>query len=430
MPGNYALTMNRRYFIQKNTLAGLAVVAAHAGADAHTTAAPEDTRLYWAKLLYKIAEPVLKNLSESTLQKNWQVEYSPIWDNRNAKVAFLEGFARTMTGVAPWLALPDDNTEEGKLRKQLRNYAIKSIQNSVDPANPDYMLWRKEGQTLVDAAFLAQSFLKAPDALWKPLDEATKKRVAEEFRLLRRVVPPNNNWLLFAAIVEVFLLSVGEEADRFRIEFGLRKIEDWYVGDGWFKDGEVFHMDYYNSFVIHSMIVDVLDTMIKVQQRQSPDKKNQNLEDQYTKAVKRMQRQADFLERLISPEGSFPPFGRSITYRLGAFQALAHTALLGQLPEGVSPAQVRCALTAVAKRMFGQEGVFDKAGWLSLGFAGHQPNIADSYSNAGSMYLTTLGFLPLGLPATDPFWADADAEWTQQKAWSGKPFKKDKAVSY
>ncbi|RYU97621.1 DUF2264 domain-containing protein [Emticicia agri] len=422
--------MNRRDFIQKNTLAGLAVVTAQANAHAAPISPQDDTRLYWSKLLYKIAEPVLKNLSEGTLQKNWQVEFSPAWDNRNAKVAYLEGFARTMVGIAPWLALPDDTTEEGKLLKQLRNYAIRSIQNSVDPAHADYMLWRKESQTLVDAAFLAQSFLKAPEALWKPLDDTTKKHVVEEFRLLRRVVPGNNNWLLFASIIEVFLLFIGEEADRFRIEFGLRKIEDFYVGDGWFKDGEVFHMDYYNSFVIHPMIVDVLDTMLKVQRKQSPDKKNQNLEDQYTKAVKRMQRQADFLERLISPEGSFPPFGRSITYRTGAFQALTHTALLHQLPEGVSPAQVRCALTAVMKRMFSQDGVFDKAGWLSLGFAGHQPGIADSYSNAGSMYLTTLGFLPLGLPATDPFWADADAEWTQQKAWSGKPFKKDKAVSF
>lgn len=422
--------MNRRDFLQKNTLAGFALVTTPANVQANITQAKDDTRLYWAKLLYKIAEPVLKNLSEGTLQKNWQVEYSPIWDNRNAKVAFLEGFARTMTGIAPWLALPDSDNEEGKLRKKLRTYALGSIKNSVDPDNPDYMLWRKEGQTLVDAAFLAQSFLKAPEALWQPLDETTKKRVIEEFRLLRRVVPGNNNWLLFSAIVEVFLLYVGEEADRFRIDYGLRIIESFYVGDGWFKDGEVFHMDYYNSFVIHSMIVDILDTLLKVQRRQSPDRKNQTLEDQYTKAVKRMQRQADFQERLISPEGTFPPFGRSITYRLGAFQALAHTALLHQLPEGVSPAQVRCAITAVMKRMFGQEGVFNNAGWLTLGFAGHQPGIADSYSNAGSMYLTSLGFLPLGLPENDPFWAAPDEEWTQQKAWSGKPFKKDKAVGY
>lgn len=420
--------MNRRNFIQSNALLGLSSVIPDTITTAQTTAA--DDRLYWAKLLYKIAEPVLKNLAEGTLVKNWKVEYSPIWDNRNAKVAYLEGFARTIVGVAPWLSLPDDATEEGQFRKKMRGYALKSIENSVNPSHPDYMLWRKEGQTLVDAAFLAQALLKAPDALWKPLDSVAQKRVIEEFKLLRRVVPPNNNWVLFAAIVEVFLLSIGEEADRYRIEFGIRKIEDWYVGDGWFKDGEIFHTDYYNSFVIQPMMVDVLQTWLEANKRQSPNGNHKVLQERMTLAVKRMQRHADFLERLISPEGTFPAFGRSVTYRLGAFQSLCHTALIHQLPEGVSPAQVRCALTAVMKRMFAQEGIFDKEGWLTLGFAGHQPNIADSYSNAGSMYLTTLGFLPLGLPSTDPFWADPDVEWTQQKAWSGKSFKKDGAVNY
>lgn len=420
--------MNRRDFIQKNTYLSLGTIGWSVAKP--PTSVEESPRLYWAKMLYKIAEPILKNLAEGTLVKNWKVEYSPAWDNRNAKVAYLEGFARTIVGVAPWLALPDDATEEGQLRKKMRGYALKSIENSVNPSHPDYMLWRKEGQTLVDAAFLAQALLKAPEALWKPLDSVAQKRVIEEFKLLRRVVPPNNNWVLFAAIVEAFLLSIGEEADRYRIEFGVRKIEDWYVGDGWFKDGETFHTDYYNSFVIQPMLVDVLQTWLEANKRQSPNGNHKSLQERTTLAVKRMQRHADFLERLISPEGSFPAFGRSVTYRLGAFQALAHAALIHQLPESVSPAQVRCALTAVMKRMFAQEGIFDKEGWLTLGFAGHQPNIADSYSNAGSMYLTTLGFLPLGLPTTDPFWADPDAEWTQQKAWSGKPFKKDGAVNY
>ncbi|WP_428655220.1 DUF2264 domain-containing protein [Runella sp.] len=421
--------MNRRDFIHKNTLLSLGAVSLPIS-NIQAAVIEDTVRLYWAKLLYKIAEPVLKNLSQNTLVKNWKVEYSPNWDNRNAKVAYLEAFGRTIVGAAPWLALPDDTTEEGKLRKKLRDYALLSIKNSVDPDAPDYMLWRKQGQTLVDAAFLAQAFLKAPEALWKPLDALTQKRVIEEFKLMRRVVPPNNNWVLFAAIVESFLLSIDEEADRYRIEFGVRKIEEWYIGDGWFKDGEVFHTDYYNSFVIQPMLVDVLQTWLEANKRQSPNGNHQALQERHTRSVKRMQRHADFLERLISPEGTFPAFGRSVTYRVGAFQSLCHAALIHQLPEGVSPSQVRCALTAVMKRMFAQDGIFDKEGWLTLGFAGHQPNIADSYSNAGSMYLTTLGFIPLGLPATDPFWADTDAEWTQQKAWSGKPFKKDSAVGY
>ena len=39
--------------------------------------------------------------------------------------------------------------------------------------------------------------------------------------------------------------------------------------------------------------------------------------------------------------------------------------------------------------------------------------------------MTSLAFLPLGLPATHPFWTDAPQPWTQVKAWGGQPFPKD-----
>ncbi|ULT46227.1 hypothetical protein KRR40_15590 [Niabella defluvii] len=44
--------------------------------------------------------------------------------------------------------------------------------------------------------------------------------------------------------------------------------------------------------------------------------------------------------------------------------------------------------------------------------------------------MATLGFLPLGLPATDKFWADPPADWTSKKAWNGQPVKKDYKVEY
>jgi hypothetical protein len=74
---------------------------------------------------------------------------------------------------------------------------------------------------------------------------------------------------------------------------------------------------------------------------------------------------------------------------------------------------------------------FTKDGCLTLGLVGAQQNaITDSYSNTGSMYLTSYAFLPLGLPATHEFWTAPFTEWTQRKAWSGKPFAKDYAVDY
>ncbi|MCH5597017.1 DUF2264 domain-containing protein [Niabella ginsengisoli] len=349
------------------------------------------------------------------------VEKAPGYALNASKVTYLEAVGRTMAGVAPWLALPDDNTAEGKMRKELRTALIKGIANAVDPSNPDYLNFRTESQPLVDAAFMAHGFLRAPKSLWDPLDEITKKRVIEEFKALRTRAAGFNNWLLFSGITETFLLSVGEEADPVRIQLAQKKIAEWYVGDGWYSDGPHFSMDYYNSFVIHPMLVDMLKALL--------DKKRIKAEE-YDIAVKRMARYAEWQERMISAEGTYAPFGRSITYRTGAFQALAQIALMEKLPENISPAQVRCGLTAVMHNMYDKCNNFDNNAWLVLGFCGHQPEVADYYTTTGSLYMATLAFLPLGLPANNKFWADPYTDWTSKKAWSSKELKKDYKVEY
>jgi hypothetical protein len=143
-----------------------------------------------------------------------------------------------------------------------------------------------------------------------------------------------------------------------------------------------------------------------------------------------MQRFADHLERFVSPEGTYPPIGRSLTYRTAAFQPLALLALRKQLPEQLPEGQVRAVLTAVHKAIFTNPTNFTPDGYLTIGFAGHQPTLGDVYSNNGSMYITAEGFLALGLPAMDSFWTAPLMEWTQRKAFANVPFKKDYHVSY
>jgi len=377
-------------------------------------------RVFWTDLIYKIASPVLSNMSIGELQKNMQVEVSPTWDGRNKKVTYMEAFGRLMSGLAPWLTLADDNTPEGLKRKQLREWALKSYANAVDPESPDYLLWSGEGQVLVDAAFLANSLIRAPKQLWEPLDSITKKRYVEYFKGLRRINPPYTNWLLFSGTVETFLAMVGEQYDAFRIQMALRKINEWYVGDGWYSDGVSFAFDYYNSFVIQPMMYEIIEVL-------KTKRTGINYPDFLT-IEERMQRYSCILERFISPEGTFPVFGRSMTYRFGVFQPLALLAWKERLPESLSYGQVRAGLTAVLKRMFSVDGNFNEKGFLQLGFAGHQPDLADVYTNNGSLYLTSFGFLPLGLPANHPFWTEPAQDWTSKKAWSGQAFPKDHAI--
>ena len=378
-------------------------------------AKPTSDRAYWVDMLYRIAQPVLSQMAEGKLQQNMTLELSPIWDGRDTRVAYLETFGRLMAGVAPWLNLPDDNSEEGRKRAQIRKWALKSYANGVDPESPDYLHWNIHSQNLVDAAYLAESFLRCP-SLWQSLDATSQQRYVKEFKSLRTIRTPYNNWLLFRAMVEAFLLNVGEEADGYALGVATRKISEWYLSDGFYSDGPEFSLDYYNSYVIHPMFIEVLEVM-EPKGLYAPVKKEL--------ALRRMQRFNQLIERLISPEGTFPAIGRSATYRMGAFQSLAMSAWKYGLPEGMTNGQVRHALTTVMKNMFGVEGNFNKEGFLQLGFAGHQPDLADYYTNNGSLYMTSLVFLPLGLPESHPFWSDPAEDWTSRKAWSGRPFRKD-----
>ena len=380
----------------------------------------QSDRQYWCSLAYRMAQPVLENMAKCELQKNMQTEFSPSFDNRNRKVLYMECFGRLMAGIAPWLALPDDDTAEGLQRKQLREWAFQAYRNAVDTNNPDYLCWGIGGQNLVDAAYIAESFLRAYDTLWMPLDNQTKQRYLTEFRKLRKIDPPYTNWLLFSSTIESFMAKAKGEYDQYRVNSACRKMEEWYVGDGWYADGPSFSFDYYSSYVFHPMYLETLQAMIDA-------KANTRLDYQkyYNRALKRCQKYAIVLERFISPDGTFPVFGRSIPYRLAAMQPLALMAWYQTLPKELTNGQVRAALTKVMHRMFDSQQNFNEGGFLTIGFCGNQPNIADWYTNNGSLYMTTLAFMPLGLPANHPFWTDAAQPWTQVKAWNGEAFPKD-----
>lgn len=420
--------MDRRDFLASTLIAGAAAGAAQA-APPPSGIGPADggsDRAYMLDLLARMAVPVLGPMSEGRLQAVYKPELSPTWDGRNPKVAYLECFGRLISGIAPWFALPDDASPEGRLRAKLRQQALASYAHSVDPRSPDYLLWRSEGQPLVDSAYFTNAFLRAPKQLWEPLDATTKRRVVTEIKGLRRVSPPYTNWLLFAAMNEAFLLSIGEEWDPMRIDLAVRKITEWYAGDGWYSDGPRFHFDHYGSYVIHPMLVEILEVLVATGARFNSLRGPELLEQAY----KRMQRYGEHLERLIGPDGSYAPIGRSLTYRTAVFQPLGLLAWRKRLPKSLPEGQVRAATLAAQRTIFGNPSNFGKDGYLTIGFAGHQPTLGDIYSNNGSMYITSESLIALGLPPSDSYWTAAPLPWTSKKAFAGEPFPKDYYVDY
>lgn len=408
---------------------GLALTAATtARAQPAPTPLPDGAsdRGYAIDLLRRMAEPVLGRMARGRLRAEWSPELSPTWDGRNPGVAYLEAFGRLIDGIAPWLALPDDGSAEGRLRGRLRTQALESYTHSVDPRSPDYLLWRGHGQALVDSAYFTSALLRAPDTLWKPLDTRTKSRIVEEIKGLRRISPPYQNWLLFAAMNEVFLFSIGEDWDPMRVDLTVKKMLEWYVGDGWYGDGERFHFDYYNSYVMHPMLVQILATLAAGK----PQFNNLKPAEELTRAIKREQRYAEHLERMIAPDGSYAAIGRSLTYRTAVHQPLGHLAWKERLPDTLPAGQVRAATMAAQRRVFSDSSNFNADGFLTIGFARHQPGLGDIYSNAGSMYIASESLIALGLPANHDFWTAPPLPWTMRRAFAGEDFRKDYYVDY
>ena len=377
---------------------------------------PQQDRELWVEYMLKVAGPVLKNTAEGTLKQNMPYEAHPERDTRD--FSYLEAFGRTVCGVAPWIESDEDDMG---LKQEYREIARKALANAVDPKSPDYMEFAKKRQPLVDAAYLAQGMLRAPVQLWQMSSQEVKDNLIAALKLTRSIKPGENNWLLFASMVEAAILEFTGECDVERMTYGVNRFKnDWYKGDSFYGDGKDFHMDYYNSYVIHPMLMDVLKVMQK-----------HGIEGWEFIEVERVRhsRYAEILERLVAPDGSYPVLGRSISAcRCGTFQVLSQAALLGNLPETVSPGQARSALTAVIKRQLENPANFDENGWLTIGFAGHQPEMGEKYVNTGSLYHSCTAFVALGLPADDPFWTEPFATWTGMKAWSGEMIPGDHAI--
>lgn len=380
----------------------------------------EQERAYLVQTLTRIADPVLDALSKNQLRVRMPVEAAPNVKDRPS-VTHLEAFARLLSGMAPWLELGADNTTEGKLRKKYIDLALQCIRNAVDPAAPDFMNFTSGGQPLVDAAFFAEALLRAPGQLWKPLDETTKQNVFKALRSSRGIRPGNNNWVLFSSTVEAALLTYSGEYEKTKVDTAVLKLMSWYKGDGAYGDGPDFHWDYYNSFVMHPMLLETLDALVK-HDPQSPYVKL------YPGELQRAQRYALVQERLISPEGTYPPLGRSLAYRYGTFHLLSKIALMEALPKELEPRQVRAALYTMIKKQTEAPGTFDAEGWLQIGLYGHQPRIGENYISTGSLYLCSEAFLILGLPPGNPFWQGADLPWTAAKIWKGENVPADHAI--
>ncbi|MGW3659851.1 DUF2264 domain-containing protein [Streptomyces sp. NPDC005151] len=294
----------------------------------------------------------------------------------------LEGFART------FLLLALRTATEGGREDLLERYA-EGLAAGVDPASPE--AWPRitdpVRQTLVEAASIAIALHLTRARVWDRLAERTRQHTTEWLRGASGLTIPDNNWHLFRVVVGEFLASVGADHDRGELERDLERVEEFWVGDGWYSDGPHAAYDHYCGWAMHTY--PVLIDLITGPRPSSP------------RAQERLRRYLEDAVGLVGSDGS-PLFqGRSLIYRVAAAAAPWAGAVAGCSP--LAPGQTR-RLASGMLRHFVDQGFLGADGVPTLGWYGAYPPIVQSYSAPASPFWLAKGFLGLLLPADHPCW--------------------------
>lgn len=341
--------------------------------------------------------------------------------NRTTYAAF-EAVARILTGIAPWLEADVTDRDEHIFQDQVRCLAKKALSHQFNPISADYADFEKHcytySQILVECAFIAQAILRAPKYLWEELPLETKEHILTAFRLTRTIRPALNNWLLFATEIEAVLKKYegsyeSGSSESINVIYSFNLMQSWYCGDGWYSDGTSFHLDYYNSMIIYPMMLDLC--------RNFPELISSYQQEQVRE---RASRHVLILERMIAPDGTFLPIGRSLAYRCGVFHLLAQAAFEQWLPEDLSYGCVRESLGAIIQQTLSIDS-YRKDGFLKIGLCSGQPALGENYISTGSLYFASCAFLPLGLPESSSFWIEQGFDWTQKRIWKGEDISAD-----
>ena len=201
---------------------------------------PLKTRADVEKGLHDLFNPLLPFFSEGGAR----VRLSATGAHFDRAAADLEGFARPLWGLTP-LAAGGGTFDHWELYRQ-------GLANGTDPDHPEY--WGQVNATdqrMVELAAIGFTMRLLPHLVWEPLPQKAKDNLAAYLKHARQFNYADNNWKFFRILVDLGLEECGVEFDRSLTQKYLEEIDGFYIGDGWYRDGNIRRIDHYIPFAMH-----------------------------------------------------------------------------------------------------------------------------------------------------------------------------------
>lgn len=309
----------------------------------------------------------------------------------------LEGVARILPAIGAWLSDPANPSiieYDGEVI-DLVAVTRTALVNGTDPEHAEY--WGEIGsgtdQRKIEAASVAEFLLLSRTRVWDTMPTAECDQLMAWLREGSDVHASNR--ALFEVIRNTARRTLGYPADPTVIADYLDQVDSYYVGDGWYADGEETKLDWYTGFVFQPELLfwAWIDGGSDEARRE--------------RVVTRARAYLHHLPHFFDERGGHVAFGRSLAYRSAMLAPLALAELLGVSPLEHGLAR-RLASGSMAYFLAGgprsAAGMLDADDVLRRGFLDEDPRICEGYVRSGSPYYTTRSLLFLALPRDHAFW--------------------------
>lgn len=345
------------------------------------------TRDHWEETFKILIAPILDNASPKGARQLIPGQRS----HHGRDADELEGFSRSFIMAGPWLS----GSQTGVFELKGNTYNVgefyrRGLVSGTDPKNPEY--WGDPydyAQHLVELASVAWSLWLGRKHVWEPLSSTEKEQIARYLQACTQVKYHPNNWLLFNVVTNTVMKRLGLPHSQDQIEEYLSFCERMYLGDGWYRDGNVDRIDYYSAWAFHyyTLIWLILDG------DSNPARKTR-----YTEWIREFTRNFRYF---LNNEGAAPCFGRSMVYRFGYLAPFALGKFAGILD--LEDGEIKTVLNLGLKYFITRE-ILTEEGFLSLGYIRACEALLEHYSCGGSPYWAVKAFNALLIPRDDSFW--------------------------
>ncbi len=316
----------------------------------------------------------------------------------------LEEMFRPFWGIAPILREEELFLMVRGKRIAVGDWLREVLVTATDPQSEYYWNSHREYvgahmfdfQNMTEVAGLLVGCFFARERTWDKMSEQEQKQVADYIiasctTQCEHIAGNNHIW--FPLLCLLVLRKFGfdhPENDRWFAE-GLSKLDEMYIGDGWYSDGAFGRIDYYEAWSMHSYPL----LWCLIEDESYPDY-----------AVRRklyLERTAAFLRDYIhffDNNGAYPPFGRSLSYRFAASCVFPLAVLAGVELDPALAGEITCRNVSY----FAENCLLGEDHILPPGYLYNAPALIDNYTSSGGPYWAAKTFLCLLLPDGHPFW--------------------------